>query len=190
MGAQIVHMDLDAATSSTQPDARPTPTSGPASRGDSAAVVGNGSPSNAAVGGLPKVGVFLLGKESVFGSEPWFTDGTADGTRMLVDINPGQADSYAYMFGVASGRLVLAANTEGGVKRFLAISPADNKLVELVPEEVFRKGGDSYFQGCYTNDGRIVVRAGWLLWITDGTPQGTKQIGDGKVDALAIREVG
>ncbi|WP_002627827.1 ELWxxDGT repeat protein [Cystobacter fuscus] len=43
--------------------------------------------------GLPEGLLFFRAKDGVHGSEPWVTDGTASGTRMVADIAPGARSS-------------------------------------------------------------------------------------------------
>jgi ELWxxDGT repeat protein len=53
---------------------------------------------------------------SATGIEPWITDGTAAGTRLLADLNPGAASSTGYGFSgaPAGGALVFAADDGRG----------------------------------------------------------------------------
>lgn len=48
-----------------------------------------------------KGGLFFQGSDAAHGAEPWFTDGTVAGTRMIADINAGTGDS----FGSANGTM-------------------------------------------------------------------------------------
>ncbi len=43
-------------------------------------------------------GAFFLANDGIHGFEPWFTDGTAAGTHLIADINPGSANSCLYPF--------------------------------------------------------------------------------------------
>lgn len=44
------------------------------------------------------------------GREPWISDGTAAGTRLLLDVNPGEASSDPELLGSLGARLVFAAD--------------------------------------------------------------------------------
>lgn len=59
-----------------------------------------------AVGGT----LYFAADDSVHGNEVWQTDGTAAGTSMAADINPGAGSSNPMLLGVVGGQLVLAAN--------------------------------------------------------------------------------
>jgi len=68
----------------------------------------------------PYLGLTVLGSRLVFaaddgihGSEPWSSDGTADGTAMLRDVLPGPAGSGVTSFVAAAGQLYFAADDGG-----------------------------------------------------------------------------
>src|SRR4051812_37257429 len=49
--------------------------------------------------------------DGVHGHEPWVTDGTADSTRLLVDINPGSVGSFpSRSTPLGDGRAVFSAD--------------------------------------------------------------------------------
>lgn len=60
--------------------------------------------------------IFFSGTTMNEGEEVWFTDGTAAGTKMLIDINPGTANSKPTDFIAFNNRLYFVANhpTYGG----------------------------------------------------------------------------
>ena len=64
------------------------------------------------IGDLTVFGNRLLfkGYDSTHGSELWVTDGTAAGTAMLADIDPGSASSNPYGFKVFGNRVLFQAN--------------------------------------------------------------------------------
>jgi ELWxxDGT repeat protein len=47
--------------------------------------------------------MYFPGYDSVHGSEPWVSDGTTAGTRMLFEMYPGDPDPYAYIAPSSSG---------------------------------------------------------------------------------------
>lgn len=58
---------------------------------------------------------FFFVSDPVFGSEPWISDGTPEGTRLLKDIMPGSADSsptplFEHTFVAFNGLVYFAAN--------------------------------------------------------------------------------
>ncbi len=125
------------------------------------------------------------------GTEPWVSDGTEGGTRLLVDLNPGGEGSGFYFsanslrYGVpafvptASGALLFAANDgTHGSEPWVTDGSAEGTrlLADLVP------GAASSFPGLFvplgtgtvlfqTNDASI----GQRFWLTDGTAAGTRE---------------
>ena len=124
--------------------------------------------------------IFFIGDDGVHGAEIWSTDGTTDGTSMLVDLDPDGAffttDSY---FGpeltVADGavwfryddngtRLWRADDTGGAeIADASGFAPEANSFASLA--------GRIYFTG-------TTAAGGAALWATDGTPDGTVVIAD------------
>jgi ELWxxDGT repeat protein len=67
--------------------------------------------------------IFLSATDPTNGSELWMTDGTAAGTTLVKDINPGVADgvdpfSFTYFYSTAG--LYFAANSGAGVEPYLS----------------------------------------------------------------------
>jgi ELWxxDGT repeat protein len=56
--------------------------------------------------------MYFSAADGVHGRELWVTDGTADGTKMLHDINPGAAESDPREFHVVGNNLLFFAKTE------------------------------------------------------------------------------
>jgi ELWxxDGT repeat protein len=56
------------------------------------------------------VRIMLSATDGVNGGEPWVTDGTAAGTAMLSDVNPGAANSASAGFTRAGGQVFFTAN--------------------------------------------------------------------------------
>ena len=76
---------------------------------------------SSAPGSLTPVGerLFFIATDGVHGREPWVTDGSAEGTRLLADINPGPNDSaefepYYPVTGSADGLFYLIARNQLG----------------------------------------------------------------------------
>lgn len=135
----------------------------------------------------PTIGGQLLfsASDGTHGREPWITDGTEEGTRLLKDINPGAASSggVAMSFTVLPGdRAFFTANdgTHGAELWVTDGTEAGTRmLADILP------GPASSAPGLMRplDDGRIVFmarnEAGDLrLWITDGTEDGTYQLQD------------
>jgi ELWxxDGT repeat protein len=117
-------------------------------------------------------GVFFIGHAADTGDEIWLTDGTIAGTRLVSDLTPGSASSFA------PGRLSIAGNSEGlfffnttGLG-FSDGTAAGTRMIRTA------KGGGvtvfhdtAYFQ---MDDGEH----GNELWRSDGTDAGTMMVAD------------
>ncbi|HHI69116.1 MAG TPA: hypothetical protein ENJ97_07335, partial [Planctomycetes bacterium] len=118
----------------------------------------------------------FLGVDSVYGVEPWVTDGTANGTMLLKDTDPGS--SYPKSFDSAvSGSLVFFAM--GPWKKYALwvsdLTPAGTKPVAKDLERIDRLvvlGNKLLFQG------RKNSLHGTEPWVSDGTPAGTHELLD------------
>jgi ELWxxDGT repeat protein len=74
---------------------------------------GSSSPAMAAVGGRL---VFVV-DDGDHGEEPWVTDGTAEGTRLLKDCNPGPDDCKLAIISQQDGRVQFWSHTKDVVDR-------------------------------------------------------------------------
>ncbi|MCB2205824.1 PKD domain-containing protein [bacterium] len=122
--------------------------------------------------------------DGVAGDELWMSDGTAAGTVMVKDINPGSGSSWPCMFAELNGELYFAAydddagfelwksdGTANGTVLVKDINPNGNSE-PLWLTTVNTAGGDLLFFSA--DDGTN----GRELWISDGTPGGTNMLKD------------
>ncbi|HMQ23796.1 MAG TPA: hypothetical protein PKE00_14985, partial [Planctomycetota bacterium] len=127
--------------------------------------------------------LFIDGIGTALGSEPYITDGTPQGTQLVKDLAPGSESSYCVVLGVdpTRSRALLAAQLRTGPALVVTDgSPAGT--VTLTPARDFGLDAgiawlDSkrfVFQGRDTTNGAEP-------WVSDGTPNGTKQIADLRV---------
>ena len=119
---------------------------------------------------------FFCSHGAEHGAEPWVTDGTPEGTRMVADLVPGPDPSKPIGFtrlgdGVVffvqrSGTVELwrSDGTEAGTSLVASI-PSDQRVGQLVAS-----GGRVFFFAT-TPDSTV-------LWSTDGTAGGTTALGD------------
>jgi ELWxxDGT repeat protein len=135
--------------------------------------------------------VIFSANDGTHGREVWVTDGTADGTVLVKDINPG-TDNWngigagsdpAFFTRLGDGRLIFRAEdevhgnelwvtdgTEAGTQLLKDIAPAADSSYMTEPATL--------------PDGRVVFSAdmggnvGRELWITDGTTAGTTLVKD------------
>lgn len=142
---------------------------------------------------MPWNGVlYYAGHTAATGHELWRTDGTASGTWMVADINPGPASSFPGG-GVDSpgaagteSRLIFRATQANGSSQLYVtdgtsggtVALTNEPLVDvggnthsLSPVDLTAVGGKVYFEGYRQDIGRE-------LWVTDGTIAGTRPVAD------------
>jgi ELWxxDGT repeat protein len=117
-------------------------------------------------GGLAKVGdlLYFVGWDPQHGAEPWVSDGTAAGTRLLADICPGTCDSFAHSF-TALGDRALFLSFDA------AYAVTGGQVVELArnffnARTILVLGDIAYFQ--------TGLGGAEKMWRTDGTVAGTR----------------
>ncbi|MEL6439355.1 MAG: ELWxxDGT repeat protein [Cyanobacteria bacterium J06621_8] len=143
------------------------------------------------------------------GNELWVSDGTTEGTQLLVDINPGVSNygfangSYAFNFIEFNDKLYFTANdgengnelwvsdgTTEGTQLLVDINPntRENNYLYPLDEPSLTSHPSTSGQGSYAsnfiefndklyftaNDGEN----GNELWVSDGTPEGTQLLVD------------
>ncbi|RYY95231.1 MAG: hypothetical protein EOO11_16260, partial [Chitinophagaceae bacterium] len=120
--------------------------------------------------------IYFAGSDATNGSELWKSDGTAAGTVLVKDINPGTADSNPSGFcqvgntvcffatdGPNAYQLWKTDGTAGGTAILTRINPTAQSIAEFAAG---RYRGKMYF---WANDGT----SGSEVWYTDGTAAGT-----------------
>ena len=145
--------------------------------------------------------LYFMADSSENGRELFVSDGTAEGTQLLVDLRPG-SDGYGYNYGSAPYNLVTfndklyftAENGESGRELFVSDGTAEGTqlLVDLYPGTSinFNRDGSSFVSNNSSfpddfiefndklyfsaNDGEN----GRELWVTDGTVEGTQLLVD------------
>ncbi|MBD1911654.1 MULTISPECIES: ELWxxDGT repeat protein [unclassified Leptolyngbya] len=117
------------------------------------------------------------------GREFWISDGTPEGTQLLMDIAEGDVSSYPSLLGQVGNRLIFKAYDET-VGRELWVTDGTAAGTHLLKD--IRSGPESVseiYRGTYTADGSMVFFAGdqdgnMDLWITNGTTAGTQKLYD------------
>jgi ELWxxDGT repeat protein len=126
--------------------------------------------------------LFFAADDGVHGCELWTSDGTAGGTSMVADINPGSADSYPQHLVEFNGTLFFSAN-DGVHGRELWKSDGTLSGTRLVKDVI--PGADADSNGFETALGvghtlffiaEDYARDSEQLWRTDGTAAGTSFI--------------
>ncbi|MEM8676645.1 MAG: ELWxxDGT repeat protein [Cyanobacteria bacterium P01_G01_bin.67] len=134
--------------------------------------------------------LYFTADDGANGNELWVSDGTTEGTQLLIDINPGINNygvnsSYAYGFTEFDDRLYFSANN-GINGHELWVSDGTTKgtklLVDIDPSVNNYGGGDSFANDFTELDDKLYFTAGEYgnreIWVTDGTTVGTQFIVD------------
>ena len=127
------------------------------------------------------------------GREVWVSDGTAEGTQLLVDLNPGADSSFYFInssrrnFEELDGKLYFAAgNNEIGEELFVTDGTAEGTqlVADIRPND--NPGSGSYFNGIGSNplflselNGKLYFTAiesenSGGVFVSDGTAEGTQ----------------
>ncbi|HLE85716.1 MAG TPA: hypothetical protein VJG13_15345, partial [Thermoanaerobaculia bacterium] len=124
----------------------------------------------------------FVANDRLHGFEPWISDGTSEGTRLLADVCPGACDSSPELLGVLDGRLYFWAVSpaSGGADLWVSDgSPEGTRpLTELCPElcGTLGEGPGVVFEGALFFSAYDAVQSRRFLWRTDGTPAGTDRV--------------
>ncbi len=131
--------------------------------------------------------VYFQARTAGLGAELWVSDGTQAGTELVADIEPGEMSSWADPLAVLGDRLYLAATTEG-LGRELWRTAGRGSGAELVrdlnpgPASGMYWSSNSGALPCTSGDQFLFFGqdgvSGGEPWITDGTSEGTKALGD------------
>ena len=125
--------------------------------------------------------LLFVAQDGAHGEEPWTTDGTPAGTALLVDScrrSCGGGSNVVYpgagpVFFQAAGALWRTDGTTAGTRQYsdgsLSISPQATELVAL---------GDRVFFSARSADYSAPTFYGQELWMSDGTPGGTRIVTD------------
>lgn len=119
--------------------------------------------------------------DGLFGRELWSTDGTADGTRLLKDINQGANSSFAGDFTHVGSRIFFSALNENGFELWSSdgTSTGTAMVKDIAPgREYLSFPRSSNPFSLTTFSGRLFFSAddgssGRELWTSDGTAEGT-----------------
>jgi len=140
--------------------------------------------------------LYFTADHGVYGRELWMSDGTSEGTEMVVDLYegthvddtegtlPNSSDPqellnmngtlvFTATNGVDGRELWRSDGTADGTARIKDINPGDDAQADngSSPEELTRIGGNVFFSA---DDGT----SGRELWVSNGTEEGTVQVSD------------
>jgi ELWxxDGT repeat protein len=125
--------------------------------------------------------VTFFSADGPLGRELWRTDGTAAGTQLVADIEPGPGDSYPSRFACDGQRLFFLASTSG-LAQELWVSDGTAAGTQLV-KDIWPGPIGSVPTSLTSFQGKIFFTAsdgthGRELWSTDGTAAGTQMLLD------------
>lgn len=127
--------------------------------------------------------LLFLADDGVHGLELFRSDGTAEGTALIKDINPA-GDSVPLGMTEYKGRVYFSADdgvhgielwvtdgTEAGTQLFADLNPGATRSS---PQDLTVAGGRLFFTAIVPDDAHFTVRT--QLWVTDGTAEGTAMV--------------
>lgn len=124
--------------------------------------------------------IIFAANDGMNGTELWKSDGTASGTVLLKDINPGSGNSGPCYLTPLAGKIVFQAAdvTHGGELWVTDGTPGGTQLLADIypgaigsnPKKFTRIDNTLYFEAA--------TASGSKIWKTDGTPAGTMLISD------------
>jgi ELWxxDGT repeat protein len=119
--------------------------------------------------------MYFVATDGTHGYEPWVTNGTFIGTRMIADINPGSADSYDTNLTAFNGQVFFDAyDGSTGSELWVTDGTTAGRLADINPGSPSGAPSNLTVAGKYVyfsaNDGVN----GYQLWRTDGTQGGTQ----------------
>ena len=136
-------------------------------------------------GGVLNNKFIFPGTTAANGAELWISDGTVAGTSLLKDINPGTAGSFPDDdFALLNGFLYFTAETpEAGRELWRTDGTANGTTLvkDIMPgpaQSALRGKYDIFSTGTYLLLNIATAAAGYELWRSDGTANGTIQLKD------------
>jgi ELWxxDGT repeat protein len=145
---------------------------------------------NIIVAGSPEKGykAFFAADDGVHGEELWVTDGTKEGTHMVKDILPGSGSSNPSNLGRLNDKVLFSAVTEDGAEPWVSDGTEEGTFM-LADLNLYDVKGSRPIAFHQMDETRAIFAAiddesqefdvdaeqQWL-YITDGTPEGTKRV--------------
>jgi ELWxxDGT repeat protein len=125
--------------------------------------------------------LYFAGSDGVHGTELWRTDGTAAGTTMVIDGEPGPRSSLPLSFGVLGSRLLYFAQEETPTSHKV-LRATDGTAAGTVLLHANVRERNPGWHGFFVVGSRYAYFNEWPtedLWRTDGTLAGTVRLAGG-----------
>jgi ELWxxDGT repeat protein len=118
--------------------------------------------------------ILFMAQDGDSGMELWSTDGTEQGTELVIDLNTGSGSSFPKNFAEFDGKVYFNAQ-DGTGTRLWATNGTANGTIQIAADEEINNP-----RQFFVVDGELVFRniigVSTELWRTDGTNSGTYQI--------------
>lgn len=131
--------------------------------------------------------LYFNADDDVHGQELWVSDGTEEGTFMVIDLVPGEDGSVPQHLTVVNDTLFFwADNNDDGFDLYKTDGTAEGtvRLADVNPEsEPLAHGACGFnYEAATANNMLFFIGVypdtGWELWASDGTPEGTILLAD------------
>ncbi len=123
------------------------------------------------------LGAILQLDDGIHGAEPWMTDGSASGTRLLGDLEPGPEpgpDGSRYSMRRV-GAAVWIVTEDAGTGTLWVIGHGDTVIRKVRALDAAEEG-PTWISWARDLGGRTLLGIGGTAWATDGTPDGTQPL--------------
>ncbi len=144
---------------------------------------------NIVVAGSPEKGykAFFAATDATHGEELWVTDGTPEGTHIVKDIVEGAGSGNPCYLGRLNDKVLFSAYTEGEGQEPWVSDGTEEGTMPLADCYLFGDGDPKAFLQMNETQAVFIAiddesaeynpeKAQYWLWVTDGTPDGTKRI--------------
>jgi ELWxxDGT repeat protein len=135
-------------------------------------------------------GYFFAADDGTHGREPWVSDGTPAGTRLVKDALPGGQGSRPGRFLGAGDRVYFVGTADTRGRELWVTDGTAQGTLNLTSfgPSPYRRGDPGYPDDLTAVDRRLFFTAddfihGRELWTSDGTPAGTRLVADLAADA-------